>query len=379
LKEYKANKDYFNPIEEEIKYAKYLTKGNNVWVYRGDTPDLCRIFGKNHKWCISSSNSASHWFSYRIDYHQTQYFVFDFNKEPNDPARYVNPGVAPEGMYSEWVDARNQHTQDTEDRISQIGINGYSSINQYKQYLVSKGIPLSTWKTTEPEDWEKRLQGYTDSRHFSAAKKDTDPRIFPLYLKIVENMDDENFDMLEDEQKKEFVMSKLEDLTDKQFEYAKTTKGYVNSLSVDDRFTFGISTGNVNVIEEAVKKGATIRDDAVYNAAKNGHLDIVKYLVEKGAKIENLAVYNAASNGHFEIVKYLVEQGAKIGNNAVYYAPSYGHLDIVKYLVEKGAKIGNLAVYYAPSYGHLDIVKYLVEKGAKIGNLAVARQPQMVI
>ena len=100
LEQYKSKGNYFNPIEEELNHQQNLVaKGDNIWVFKGHAPDVCRIYGKGHPWCISSSTSAAHWFTYRIEHHQTQYFVFDYNKDEDDPARYVNPGVAPEGMY----------------------------------------------------------------------------------------------------------------------------------------------------------------------------------------------------------------------------------------------------------------------------------------
>ena len=255
LTQYKQKSGMFNPTIGEKKYRNNLAaKGENVWVFKGDTPDLCRIFGKNQIWCISSSTSAAHWFDYRIRFHQTQYFVFDFNKDESDPARYVNPGVAPEGEHSEWVDARNNHRIDPEDRNSQVGINGYTSINQYKKYLVSKGIPESIWTTTKPEDWEKRLQEYSNNKYFDDAKNDSDPRVFSMYLKITNDIKDREFDTLTDEQKKEFVFSKIHNLTDKQFEFAKNISGYYNSLSFKGKVIFCGMTGNLNLIEDLIKK-----------------------------------------------------------------------------------------------------------------------------
>jgi hypothetical protein len=156
-------------------------------------------------------------------------------------------------MYSEWVDARNSHTTDPEDRNSQIGINGYTSINQYKRYLVSKGIPESIWTTTEPEDWEKRLQSYSNSGYFEDAKKDPDPRVFPIYLRIVNYMESEDFETLTDEQKKKFVFGKLEILTAKQFEFAKNASGYYNSLDLDQKVVFASKTKNQDLIAELAK------------------------------------------------------------------------------------------------------------------------------
>ena len=263
LKEYTGKNKYFNPIEEELNHQDNLVaKGDKIWVFKGHAPDVCRIYGKGHHWCIASSTSAAHWFSYRINYHQTQYFVFDFNKAENNPARYVNPGVAPEGMYSEWVDARNQHKRDPEDPKSQIGIYGYTSINEYKKYLASKGIPLDTWKTTPPEDWEKRLDNYTKDKtaaksNFLAAKNDPDPKIFPMYIKIAEAIDDSDFKTLTDEQKKDFILGKYDNLTKSQLNYAiENFKGdYVNSLQDPaEKVYIGVIINNQDLISKNISK-----------------------------------------------------------------------------------------------------------------------------
>lgn len=262
LKKYTGKGNYFNPMAEELDHKPNLVKGDNVWVFKGHMPDLCRIYGKGHPWCISSSSSAAHWFSYRINYHQTQYFVFDFNKDEDDPARYVNPGVAPEGMYSEWVDARNQHSVDPEDvnsnPRSHVGINGYTSINQYKKYLASKDIPLDTWKTTPPEKWEERLDRYNEENDFAGAKNDDDPRLFPMYLKIVSSMDDSDFETLDKEQKIDFVMGKIKELTNEQKYFVKTNikrSDYYSSLqNLDDK----ISAAFYFRDESALEKIATM-------------------------------------------------------------------------------------------------------------------------
>ena len=246
LEQYKSKGNYFNPIEEELNHQQNLVaKGDNVWVFKGHAPDVCRIYGKGHPWCISSSTSAAYWFDYRIEHHQTQYFVFDYNKDEDDPARYVNPGVAPEGMYSEWVDARNTHSKDPEDSESEVGINGYKSINQYKKYLASKGIPLTTWTTTPPEDWEERLHAYDENKDFTSAKNDSDSRVFPMYLKIVNEIKDSHFDTLTDEQKKEFLLGKdINYFTEEQFDYIlKNAKSeYYNSLDLDGKIKFAGKT-----------------------------------------------------------------------------------------------------------------------------------------
>ena len=281
----KGNKP--NPLELALSHAEHLVaKGDNIWVFKGHRPNICRILGKNQRWCISSGTSAAHWFGYRIKHHQTQYFVFDFNKDENDPARYVNPGVAPEGMYSEWVDAENKHAlqpyANPEDR-SQVGINGYSSINEYKKYLESKGIPLTTWTTTPPEDWEKRLHRYyqwnqeedgvNGNKSFDAAKNDEHPEVFDMYLKIANTIKDSDFETLTDDQKKEFLLSKIHGINEKQFDYAiENFKGeYYNSLDLDGKIRFA---GRTNDQEKLLKftKDTSIEEDNIstfFEFAKN--------------------------------------------------------------------------------------------------------------
>jgi hypothetical protein len=328
LTQYKQKSGVFNPIMGERKYKNNLAaKGDKVWVFRGDTPELCRIFGKNQKWCISSSDSAAHWFDYRIRFHQTQYFVFDFNKDEDDPARYVNPGVAPEGMYSEWVDARNGHTTDSEDRNSQIGINGYTSINQYKRYLVSKGIPESIWTTTEPEVWEKRLGNYIEGKDFKDAKEYYDPRVFPIYLRIVDCMEDEDFETLTDEQKKEFIFGKIDCLTDNQLEFAKNASGYYNSLDLDQKVGFASKTKNQDLIAELAKsQELNITNMGILMCATNDIDKIVEIFGRDNInKIESNQIYQLLSHAIYtseirKMAKILGQENIdKITYSGVYY------------------------------------------------------------
>ena len=333
LEQYKSKGNYFNPIEEELNHQQNLVaKGDNIWVFKGHAPDVCRIYGKGHPWCISSSTSAAHWFTYRIEHHQTQYFVFDYNKDEDDPARYVNPGVAPEGMYSEWVDARNTHDTDPEDSESEVGINGYNSINEYKKYLASKGIPLTTWTTTEPEDWEERLHEYDENRDFQDAKNDSDSRIFPMYLKIVRYMNDSDFDTLTDEQKKEFLLSKIHGINEKQFNYAiENFKGeYYNSLDLKDRIQFAGKTNDqeklLKLAENPELDGRNVRVLLSYSDDKTKMAEII---------IENISEFSE------EIIDYLLKNyiaASSISASEIY--ASYTEIEkIAELIVNKRSDI----------------------------------------
>ncbi len=216
---------------------------SNIWVFKGDDPLKCRIMGKGQKWCISSSTSVEYYFGYRLEHGQTQYFIFDFNKAPDDPARYVNPGVAAPGQYSEWVDRQNTHTQDTNEYNIRFGINGYSNLREYLNYLRSKGVDTSIFKAEEVTAYEYKLRELVDYRNFEAAKnypdqrktKDGTPYMFYFFLKLVPFLNDEEFDSLTTTQKDEFLIGKS-DIPENQIEYVmskgvKFFKEYINSIS----------------------------------------------------------------------------------------------------------------------------------------------------
>ena len=351
LEQYKSKGNYFNPIEEELNHQQNLVaKGNNVWVFKGHAPDVCRIYGKGHPWCISSSTSAAHWFTYRIEHHQTQYFVFDYNKDEDDPARYVNPGVAPEGMYSEWVDARNQHDTDPEDSESEVGINGYNSINEYKKYLASKGIPESIWTTTEPEDWEKRLHEYDENRDFQDAKNDSDSRIFPMYLKIVRQIKDSDFDTLTDEQKKEFLLSKIE-ITTKQFDYAiKEFKGeYYNSLDLTGKIEFAGKTKDQEKLFKFAENPNLSRSDISYlfhNATdrdKMAKLIIQNKKVLTGYNVSDLLNFAKDKKDKDKIAKLIIKYKPELDDKNI--SSLLGHAtekdEIAKLIIEKKPELSD--------------------------------------
>jgi hypothetical protein len=138
-----SKQEYFDPktdVRPERQKDLMIAK-NGIYIYRGSNPMACRTYGKGAPWCIASSSSTTWYFTYRHDHKQTQYFIFDTNKDKEDPARIVNPGVAEDGGYSEWVDLKNSHQEDKDG--NGFGINGYSSIEDYKQYLSQKlGISI---------------------------------------------------------------------------------------------------------------------------------------------------------------------------------------------------------------------------------------------
>ena len=389
LEQYKSKGNYFNPIEEELNHQQNLVaKGNNVWVFKGHAPDVCRIYGKGHPWCISSSTSAAHWFSYRINYHQTQYFVFDFNKDEDDPARYVNPGVAPEGMYSEWVDARNQHSEDPEDSESEVGINGYKSINEYKKYLASKGIPESTWKTTKPEDWEERLHAYDENKDFTSAKNDKHPEVFPMYLKIVYKIEDSDFETLTDEQKKESLLGKnYHQLTNKQVEYVmKEFKGgYYNSLDLNGKIHFSINTNDQDKFLKLLKNTELTDNNfanfvvSASNATDKEKDKFAELIINEKPELsdDNVIFLLYHAKGKDKIAELIIEKQPELSDDNVYNLLHYANNK------DKNAnnkdKIAEIILNKKPelSYKNIfDLIRYATDK-EKIAELIINKKPEL--
>lgn len=164
-----SKQTYFDPktdIRPERQKDLIIAK-NGIYIYRGSNPMACRTYGKGAPWCIASSSSTTWYFTYRHDHKQTQYFIFDTNKDENDTARIVNPGVAEDGGYSEWVDLRNSH--ETDKNGNGFGINGYSSIEDYKAYLAQKlgfsieQLDKDIFKALPITQEEEKLKYYLDA------------------------------------------------------------------------------------------------------------------------------------------------------------------------------------------------------------------------
>jgi hypothetical protein len=180
-----------------------------IMVFRAKDPIQCRAMGKGQRWCISSSSSVQWYFNYRHDYGQTQYFIFDFNKSKGDPARYVNPGVATDGRYSEWVDARNEALQVNENLS--FSINGYKTLEDYLKYLESNGIGRKTFIATPIEQHEIDLKKYVDYYNNNDVRinqivklAENIPNFLDYFLKIV-HLKSIDYDFLDEKQKKYYL------------------------------------------------------------------------------------------------------------------------------------------------------------------------------
>ena len=244
-----SNNNLADPFFLEVSHKEKLvakSADGTIWVFKATGPLDCRLMGKGQSWCISSSSSAQWYFNYRHEYGQTQYFIFDFNKDENDPARYVNPGIAPEDDDSEWVDTSNNPDD----------INGYSSIEEYKDYLKSKGIDVGVF-VADPLTEEEELLKKSSENYKWSSSSDKD-KIFQefkegqykeLFDKFIESMSfldgglmEKHLHQLSDQQRKLY----LSNIGDKGFKnllkYSSNRDELINQILpyVKDKLDGGI-------------------------------------------------------------------------------------------------------------------------------------------
>jgi hypothetical protein len=77
-------------------------------------------------------------------------------------------------------------------------------------------------------------------------------------------MQDDDFNTLTDDQKKEFVFGKVRELTTDQFEFAKNTSGYFNSLDFKNKIMFCAKTKKSDLLEDLIKKSELTDNDVEY-------------------------------------------------------------------------------------------------------------------
>jgi hypothetical protein len=100
-------------------------------------------------------------------------------------------------------------------------------------------------------------------------------------------------------------------------------------------------------VEEAIAMGATITDEALCNAAENGHVDIMRDLcsvaISRGVDLDfNQAFYCAAGEGHIEAMRLARAMGRATEqppdfDAALADAARNGHLEVVKEALALGA------------------------------------------
>ena len=377
-----------------------------IKVYKANSVNQCIILGKGESFCISKPANTM-FQSYRDSKVSTFYFVYDNTR--TDDLAIVVVDATEHGI--ELTDRKNQTASAMQDPYSNTPNRIKSDPELYFKYLQQHGINTDIFvNIPKTKQEEKEQQKLGEQKYGMKWFKSLTPEEKSKYIGRGHQLSNEQFDYLYDNKfmlpLSQYVatgkkinnyqlekIAKVRDLKDKYLhnrliadqhlkdlskqEYdllsPKQKEEFFSSNDFNVKLEKATKTGNLEKVKEAIKDGATIFGQDIFDAAKNGHLDIVKYLVdEKKIDIPESAVYRAVKNGHLDVVKYLVdEKGQDISVDSVFFAAANGHLDMVKYLVGKGKSIDGEEVSNAAKNGHLDIVKYLVEKGAKISDNTV--------
>lgn len=196
--------------------------------------------------------------------------------------------------------------------------------------------------------------------------------------------------------------------TDKKSTYRRDIKAKAGETVIieisffeDGKFLDYIKSGNVNMVEAAIKKdptlinneNGTLTSSPLEIALQNSHVDLVKYLLSKGAsfmKPENIfplhkSILYASSTKPAkdkpapdkELVDIFMAKGCKItdkddgGNTPLHCAVRAGKYDLVVFFLEKGADINakndfdDTPLKIAQDKGYITIINYLKTKGAQ--------------
>jgi len=173
------------------------------------------------------------------------------------------------------------------------------------------------------------------------------------------------------------------------------------SFFEDGKFLDYIKTGNVSMVETAIKKDPTLVNNEnglltsspLEIAIQNSQPELVKYLLEKGANFKkpedifplHKSILFASSTKKAkdkpapdkELTELFLSKGCKItdkddgGNTPLHCAARAGKYDLVVFLIEKGADVNakndfdDTPLKIAQDKGYITIINYLKTKGAQ--------------
>ena len=145
--------------------------------------------------------------------------------------------------------------------------------------------------------------------------------------------------------------------------------------------------GNLAIIREVLKYSHSRVDEfneELFEGAKHGHLEVVKDALLRGANKFDNALIQAAMRGYVDIVRLLISRGhgsqasmtRDVLNDALIEAADNRHLSVVRELVNAGANSLDRALMYAPKTGPLSeyLVKEIDEKWERNIQIGINRK-----
>ena len=107
-----------------------------------------------------------------------------------------------------------------------------------------------------------------------------------------------------------------------------------------------------------------LNDCLKLSAKYKNRISIIKLLLEYGAE-PSIAICDAIKTGNLDVVEYLVEKGASLvdgGVDPLFLACQYNHPYIAQFLIEKGLIPSNKCVEDSASYGYWQILRVLLKQ-----------------
>ena len=209
--------EFRDPIAADLKHSGTMlwppkgAKSNpsKIYIFKGDSFLKCKYFGKGAPWCVTKN--PSHYYDYRSRKKQSQFFVIDYNKAPDDPARYTNPGISDNPYKSEFVDLEND-PRHTDQYGTDFGINGHTSSREYMDYLQKMGVP-DPWELMKPDPVSKEEEEFaermSDPKFFTWAKS-LGKQKFIEWLQTLgasgEHLEKHDFNTLTDDEKYNYIV-----------------------------------------------------------------------------------------------------------------------------------------------------------------------------
>ena len=123
--------------------------------------------------------------------------------------------------------------------------------------------------------------------------------------------------------------------------------------------------GNTECVKLFISSSINLNwNDGLYYACRSGNIEIVELLIQKGANHWNWGLYGACKGGNIKIVHLMISKGADHWNFGLCEACSGGNIEIVYLMMEKGADDWNLGLFGACLGGNIKIADLMMQRGA---------------
>ena len=123
-------------------------------------------------------------------------------------------------------------------------------------------------------------------------------------------------------------------------------------------------SGNIDVANLMISRGANDWNGGLSGACKGGHLELAKLMISKGANNWNWGLRGACEGGHLELAKLMISHGANDWNWGLRGACGGGHLELVNLMIFHGANDWNHGLRGACGGDHLELAKLMIYHGA---------------